>query len=237
MKTKRMLWLPLFIGTVLPFSCETLFASSPQEDRTSVEAPSVPNQTQTGKIFQLPPLPFEQNALEPFISAQTISIHYGKHHKAYIDNLNKLKEGTPFDGSDLEEIVMKAEGALYNNAAQVWNHTFYWNCLSPDGGAPSGKLLKAINKKWGDFDTFKEAFSAAAAGLFGSGWVWLVDGKKGLEIVATSNAGNPLRDHKKPLLVIDVWEHAYYLDKQNRRPAYITDFWKIIDWKKVCGRY
>ncbi|MCH5244139.1 MAG: superoxide dismutase [Lentimicrobiaceae bacterium] len=190
------------------------------------------------KTFQLPPLPYAENALEPFISAQTLSFHYGKHHKAYIDNLNKLKEGTPFADAGLEQIVLEAEGGLYNNAAQVWNHTFYWNCLSPKGGGePSGKLLEAINEKWGGFEEFKAAFSAAATALFGSGWVWLVDGKKGLEIVATPNAGNPLRDKKNPIMVIDVWEHAYYLDKQNRRADYIADFWKIVDWETVCGRY
>lgn len=189
------------------------------------------------KTFQLPPLPYAENALEPFISAQTLSFHYGKHHKAYIDNLNKLKEGTPFADAGLEQIVLEAEGGLYNNAAQVWNHTFYWNCLSPKGGEPSGKLLEAINEKWGGFEEFKAAFSAAATALFGSGWVWLVDGKKGLEIVATPNAGNPLRDKKNPIMVIDVWEHAYYLDKQNRRADYIADFWKIVDWETVCGRY
>ena len=188
--------------------------------------------------FQLPPLPYAENALEPMISAQTLSFHYGKHHKAYVDNLNKLKEGTPFADAGLEEIIEKAEGGLYNNAAQVWNHTFYWNCLSPQGGGePTGELSEAICEKWGSFEDFKKAFSAAAAGLFGSGWVWLAEGEDGLEIIATPNAGNPLRDGKEPLLVIDVWEHAYYLDKQNRRPDYIADFWKLVDWPGVCDRY
>ena len=194
--------------------------------------------TFTDMTFQLPPLPYAENALEPMISAQTLSFHYGKHHKAYVDNLNKLKEGTPFADAGLEEIIEKAEGGLYNNAAQVWNHTFYWNCLSPQGGGePTGELLEAICGKWGSFEDFKKAFSAAAAGLFGSGWVWLAEGEDGLEIIATPNAGNPIRDEKEPLLVIDVWEHAYYLDKQNRRPDYIADFWKLVDWPGVCDRY
>ncbi len=190
------------------------------------------------KTFELPPLPYAEDALEPRISAKTLSFHYGKHHKTYVDNLNKLKEGTEFADAGLEEIIEKAEGGLYNNAAQVWNHTFYWNCLSPQGGGePSGELAAAINEKWGSFEKFKKAFSAAAAGLFGSGWVWLAEGEDGLEILASPNAGNPLRDGKEPLLVIDVWEHAYYLDKQNRRADYISDFWNLVDWKGVCERY
>ena len=192
----------------------------------------------TMKTFELPPLPYAENALEPHISANTLSFHYGKHHKAYVDNLNKLKAGTPFEDAGLERIIEQAEGPLYNNAAQVWNHTFYWHCLSPDGGGkPAGELAKAIDEKWGSFEAFKDAFSTAAAGLFGSGWVWLVDGENGLEIVSTPNAGNPLRDDKEPLLVIDVWEHAYYLDKQNRRPDYIADFWNIVDWKGIETRF
>lgn len=198
-----------------------------------------PEKTKTMKTFELPPLPYEQNALEPFISAQTLSFHYGKHHKAYVDNLNKLKEGTPFADAGLEQIVAEAEGGLYNNAAQVWNHTFYWNCLSPQGGGePEGELAEDIKAKWGSFETFKTAFAAAAAGLFGSGWVWLAESDEaGLEIIPTPNAGNPLRDGKTPVMVIDVWEHAYYLDKQNRRPDYIADFWKIVDWKSISARY
>lgn len=190
------------------------------------------------KTFELPPLPYAENALEPYVSAQTISFHYGKHHKAYIDNLNKLKAGTPFEDAGLERIIEKAEGALYNNAAQVWNHTFYWHCLCPQGGGePNGALAEAINEQWGSFEAFKTAFTTAAASAFGSAWVWLAAGKKGLEIITTPNAGNPLRDKKEPLLVIDVWEHAYYLDKQNRRADYIADFWKIVDWKTVGERY
>ncbi len=190
------------------------------------------------KTFTLPPLPYAETALEPFISARTLSFHHGKHHQAYIDNLNRLKAGTPFEDAGLEEILTGAEGALYNNAAQTWNHTFYWNCLSPQGGGePQGALKEAIERKWGSFEAFKEAFSAAANGLFGSGWAWLAKSGQELEIIATPNAGNPLKEKKEPLLVIDVWEHAYYLDKQNRRADYVADFWKIVDWKTVSERF
>lgn len=191
------------------------------------------------KNFELPPLPFAQDALSPHISAQTLSFHYGKHHQAYVDNLNKLRVGTPFEEAGLEEIIRKADGGLYNNAAQVWNHTFYWNCLSPQGGGqPAGALAEAIDRAFGSFDAFKSQFSAAAAGLFGSGWVWLVrDNKNGLAILPTPNAGNPIRDNKEPLLVIDVWEHAYYLDYQNKRADYIAHFFDLVDWKAVESRY
>lgn len=191
------------------------------------------------KNFELPPLPFAQDALAPHISAQTLSFHYGKHHQAYVDNLNKLRVGTPFEEAGLEEIIRKADGGLYNNAAQVWNHTFYWNCLSPQGGGqPTGTLAEAIDRAFGSFEQFKTQFSTAAAGLFGSGWVWLVrDNKNGLAILPTSNAGNPIRDNKEPLLVIDVWEHAYYLDYQNKRADYIAHFFDLIDWKAVESRF
>ncbi|MDR1740204.1 MAG: superoxide dismutase [Bacteroidales bacterium] len=193
------------------------------------------------KTFELPPLPYALNALEPYISENTLSFHYGKHHKAYVDNLNKLKTGTEFEDAPLETIILNAEGGLFNNAAQVWNHTFYWNCMKPaatGASEPAGELLEAIVAKWGSFDKFKEAFSAVAAGNFGSGWTWLVtDENDNIEIVSTSNAENPLRKDKEPLLVIDVWEHAYYLDKQNRRPDYIADFWHLVDWQAVSARY
>ncbi|MEG1499161.1 MAG: superoxide dismutase [Bacteroidales bacterium] len=191
------------------------------------------------KTFELPPLPFKENALEPYISAQTLSFHYGKHHKTYVDNLNKLKQGTPLEEAGLEDIIINAEGGLFNNAAQVWNHTFYWNCLCANGGGePTGQLAKDLATKFGSFEQFKTAFSTAATSLFGSGWVWLVDSDEaGLEIIAKPNAGNPLTENKEPLMVIDVWEHAYYLDKQNRRADYIADFWKIINWRAVEERY
>lgn len=189
--------------------------------------------------FKLPELPFAQDALEPHISKTTIEFHYGKHHQTYVDNLNKLIVGTEFENSDLEYIVMNANGGIFNNAAQVWNHTFYWNCLSPKSTLkPEGKLMEAIVEEFGGFEQFKEKFTNSAVTLFGSGWVWLVKNQEGkLEIIQTSNAENPMRQGKKPILVCDVWEHAYYLDKQNRRPAYLESFWQIIDWKKVEERY
>ncbi len=187
---------------------------------------------------QLPELPYGKEALEPHISAKTLEFHYGKHHKTYVDKLNGLIPGTEFEDATLEEIVTKAEGGIFNNGAQVWNHTFYWESFSPNGGGkPEGNLLKAIEKKFGSFEEFKKAFSEAAATLFGSGWAWLVINQNGeLEIVKESNAGNPMRSGKKPLLTCDVWEHAYYLDYQNRRPDYIESFWKLVDWNKVATR-
>ncbi len=186
----------------------------------------------------LPKLPYSPEALEPYISKKTIEFHYGKHHMTYVKKLNDLIKGSPFEEASLEEIIMKADGGIFNNGAQVWNHTFYWEGLSPNGnGQPEGKLLEAINDSFGSFDRFKEEFENAAATLFGSGWAWLVvNGQGKLEIVQTSNAGNPLRDGKKPLLTCDVWEHAYYLDYQNRRPEYVASFWKLVNWKKAEER-
>ncbi|MCK9218937.1 MAG: superoxide dismutase [Fe] [Bacteroidales bacterium] len=187
---------------------------------------------------ELPGLPYAQDALEPYISKKTIEFHYGKHHQAYVNNLNKLIVGTEFENSPLEDVIRKAGGGIFNNAAQVWNHTFYWNCMKPQGGGePIGILAEAIIKNFGSFGEFKEKYTAAAATLFGSGWAWLIkknDGK--LEIVQESNAGNPLKYGATPLLTCDVWEHAYYLDKQNLRPNYIADFWKLVDWKAVEAR-
>ncbi len=186
-------------------------------------------------MFQLPQLPYADNALEPVISAQTISFHYAKHHKAYVDNLNNLIQGTPFENASLEEIVMKSEGGIFNNGAQVWNHTFYWNCLTPGGSMPHGELISAIERDFQSFENFKELFSKAAATLFGSGWAWLVKDQSGkLSVVQESNAGNPMRNGLTPLLTCDVWEHAYYIDKQNRRPDYISDFWTIVNWDFVA---
>ena len=185
--------------------------------------------------FVLPPLPFAKDALEPHISANTIDYHYGKHHQAYVNKLNDLIKGGEFEKSSLEDIIIKSDGAIFNNAAQIWNHTFYWNSLSPmGGGKPEGKLLIAINKSFGSFEKFREEFTKTAATLFGSGWAWLSLDKSGkLVITAESNAGNPMTSGLKPLLTCDVWEHAYYLDYQNKRPDYIESFWKLIDWKKV----
>lgn len=189
--------------------------------------------------FELPKLPYGKNALEPVISGKTIEFHYGKHHQAYVNNLNNLIPGTEFENASLEEIIKKADGGIFNNGAQVWNHTFYFYQFNPVGcHDPKDKMKAAIEAKWGSVEAFKEEFSKAAATLFGSGWAWLVKTENGdLEIVQTSNAGNPLRDGKTPLLTCDVWEHAYYLDKQNARPKYIEDFWKIIDWKVISERY
>ncbi len=189
--------------------------------------------------FKLPELPYAVNALEPVISEKTINFHYGKHHQAYVNNVNNLIEGTEFENASLEEIIQKADGGIFNNGAQVWNHTFYFMQFSPDGKKePVGELKAAIDAKYGSFDAFKEAFSKAAATLFGSGWAWLVvNAANELEIVQTSNAGNPMRDGLKPLLTCDVWEHAYYLDKQNARPKYIEEFWTILDWEVISKRF
>ena len=185
---------------------------------------------------KLPDLPYSKNALAPNISVETLEYHYGKHHKTYVDNLNKLIPGTEFENLSLEEIVKKASGGIFNNAAQIWNHTFYWNCLSPkSGGEPSGAIANAIIKNFGSFEQFKEKFTNAAVTLFGSGWAWLVKNPDGsLAIEATSNAGNPLKDGKKPLLTCDVWEHAYYIDYRNARAKYIEAFWKLVNWEFVA---
>ena len=181
---------------------------------------------------KLPDLPFAKDALVPNISAETLEYHYGKHHKTYVDNLNKLIPGTEFEKASLEDIIRKATGGIFNNGAQVWNHTFYWNCLSPKGGGtPAGELSKAINSTFGSFDQFKEKFTNAGVTLFGSGWAWLVKNADGsLAIEAMSNAGNPIKDGKKPLLVCDVWEHAYYIDYRNARAKYLEAYWKIVNW-------
>lgn len=185
----------------------------------------------------LPNLPYSMDALEPTISKETLEYHYGKHHQAYVNNLNKLIAGTEFEDMSLEDIILKSSGGIFNNAAQVFNHTFYWNCLSPDGGGKAeGKLLDAINDNFGSFEDFKEEFAKTAAGTFGSGWAWLVkDENDKLEIVSTSNAGNPLTDGKTPLLTCDVWEHAYYIDYRNARPTYIEKFWDLVNWDFVAS--
>lgn len=189
--------------------------------------------------FTLPALPYAKDALEPYISARTLEFHYGKHHQAYVNNLNNLVPGTPFETATLEEIIMKADGGIFNNGAQVFNHTFYFEQFSAGGvHEPEENLKSAIEENFGSFGTFVELFNKAAATLFGSGWAWLVLNQAGrLEIVQTSNAGCPLRDGKAPLLTCDVWEHAYYLDKQNLRPKYIEDFWKVVDWKVISERF
>lgn len=187
-------------------------------------------------IHELPSLPYAENALEPFISTETVAFHYGKHHATYVAKLNGLIPGTEFENSSLEEIVKKAvAGPIFNNAAQIWNHTFYWNCLAPNaGGEPAGALLVAINKTFGSFEAFKAEMTDKSVNLFGSGWSWLVkDGTGNLSIVQTTNAGNPLTDGLTPLLTCDVWEHAYYIDCRNSRPDYMKNFWKLINWSAV----
>ncbi len=188
---------------------------------------------------KLPELPYAKNALLPYISVETLEIHHGKHHNAYVTNLNKLIVGTEFENLTLEEIVKKSSGGIFNNAAQVWNHTFYWKCLRAPGGAgPSGALLEAINKSFGSFDSFKEKFSQTAITTFGSGWAWLVKGANGsLTLESTSNAGTPLQQGKNAILTCDVWEHAYYIDKKNLRPAYVEDFWKLVNWDFVAANF
>jgi Fe-Mn family superoxide dismutase len=188
--------------------------------------------------YELPPLPYAQDALEPVLSKETLEYHYGKHHQTYVTNLNNLVKGTDFEGATLEDIILKSSGGLFNNAAQVWNHTFYWNCLCPGGAAPSGELADAINRAFGSMEEFQKQFSASAAGNFGSGWTWLVKNNAGdLEIVNTSNAANPMTEGKTPLLTIDVWEHAYYIDYRNARPKYLESIWGIVNWASVSANF
>ncbi len=183
--------------------------------------------------FELPPLPYEKNALAPHISEETLDFHYGKHHNTYVVKLNGLIEGTEFANKTLEEIVKSSEGGVFNNAAQIWNHTFYWNSLSPNGGGePVDELAKAIDASFGSFAAFKEKFNEMAVNNFGSSWTWLVKNVDGsLEIVNTSNAATPLTDESKtPLLTCDLWEHAYYIDYRNARPSYLEAFWNLVNW-------
>lgn len=186
---------------------------------------------------QLPELPYARDALAPHISAETIEYHYGKHHKTYVDNINRLISGTEFEKMALEDIIRKASGGIFNNAAQLWNHTFYWNCLSPKGGGePSGELADTITGNFGSLASFKEQFTRAAVTLFGSGWAWLVRNADGsLSVEAASNAGTPLKEGKKALLTCDVWEHAYYIDYRNARAKYVEAFWNLVNWDFVAN--
>ena len=188
---------------------------------------------------KLPELPYNGDALAPHISAETIDYHYGKHHKAYVDNLNKLIPGTEFENMSLEEIIQKASGGIFNNAAQIWNHTFYWNCLSAKGnGEPTGELAGAITKGFGSLEEFKSKFTNAAVTQFGSGWAWLVQNPdRSLAIEATGNAENPLKQGKKALLTCDVWEHAYYIDYRNARAKYLEGFWNLVNWDFVAANF
>lgn len=189
--------------------------------------------------FALPVLPYAHDALAPVISEETIQYHYGKHHQAYVNNLNGLIPGTEFENADLDTIVKKSDGAIFNNAAQIWNHNFYFLSLTPEKGTtPSAPLMKAIDAAFGSFDNFKTEFNKAAATLFGSGWAWLVKDADGrLSITKESNAGNPITRGLMPLLTFDVWEHAYYIDYRNRRPDYLAALWELVDWNAVSARY
>lgn len=189
--------------------------------------------------FELPALPYAKDALAPHISEETLEYHYGKHHQAYVTNLNNLIPGTEFEGLSLEEIIVKSSGGIFNNAAQVWNHTFYWNCLTPNGGGqPTGALADAINAAFGSFEKFKEEFTKCAVTTFGSGWAWLVKNADGsLAIVSTSNAGCPLTTGQTPLMTCDVWEHAYYIDYRNARPSYVDHFWSLVNWDFVAKNF
>ena len=186
----------------------------------------------------LPALPYARDALAPHISAETIDFHYGKHHQAYLDNLNKQIAGTEFENLDLEAIIRKSQGGMFNNAAQVWNHSFYWNCLKPNGGGePKGKLAEAINAAFGSFQAFKDQFTQTALTTFGSGWAWLVQRPDGsLALVSTSNAATPLTGSDTALLTCDVWEHAYYVDYRNARAKYVEAFWNLVNWDFVASQ-
>ena len=188
--------------------------------------------------IERPPLPYERTALEPHISAETLDYHYGKHHQTYVTNLNNLIKGTEYEEQALEDIVRKSSGGMFNNAAQVWNHTFYWQSLSPRGGGdPAGKLADAIAKAFGSLDKFREEFSKTAIGTFGSGWAWLVQRPDGsLGLVSTANAATPLTGADRALLTCDVWEHAYYIDYRNARPKYLEAFWKLVNWEHAASR-
>lgn len=183
--------------------------------------------------FTLPELPYAKDALVPHLSVETLEFHHGKHHNAYVTNLNNLVPGTEFEGKSLEDIIKTSSGGIFNNAAQIWNHTFYWHSLKPNGGgAPTGKVGEAINKTWGSFDKFKEEFNKMAVGNFGSSWTWLVKKADGsLAIVNTSNAGTPITEKGvTPLITVDLWEHAYYIDYRNLRPKYLEGFWALVNW-------
>lgn len=186
--------------------------------------------------FELPELPYPMDGLAPHISKETLEYHYGKHHRTYVNNLNNLVPDTQFADMSLEEIIKNSDGGIFNNAAQIWNHSFYWECLTPNGGGePTGALLEAINKTFGSFAAFKEEFTKTAITTFGSGWAWLVKNADGsLAIVSTSNAGTPLTEDKAPLLTCDVWEHAYYIDYRNARPKYMEAFWALVNWDFVA---
>lgn len=189
--------------------------------------------------FELPELPYAKDALEPHISAETLEFHHGKHHATYVTKLNGLIPGTEFEGKSLEEIINSSSGGVFNNAAQIWNHTFYWHSLSPNGGGePTGALAEAINAKWGSFAAFQEAFNDKAVNNFGSSWTWLVKNADGsLDIVNTSNAGTPITEGQTPVITVDLWEHAYYIDFRNLRPKYLEAFWALANWEFAAENF
>jgi len=189
----------------------------------------------TRSAITLPELPYSRNALEPHMSRETLDFHYGKHHKAYVDKVNGLIAGTEFEGATLEELVAQSSGTLFNNAAQIWNHNFFWNCLTPQRKRPGGELSKAL-ESLGGLESFQTQFDKAASNLFGSGWTWLVKDSAGvLKIVTTANANTPMRDRQVALLTCDMWEHAYYIDHRNDRGAYLKDFWPLVNWDFVAA--
>jgi superoxide dismutase, Fe-Mn family len=208
---------------------------APPVPASRVATTSSTHESSTAMKHELPPLPYPLHALEPHISSETLEYHHGKHHKLYVDKLNQLIKGTPFETASLEDIVRKSSGQLFNNAGQAWNHNFYWQCLSPDGGgSPSGEVARMIDQGFGGFEKFREKFSQSAETLFGSGWIWLVRNADGsLDIVTTGNAENPMRSGKAPLLACDVWEHAYYIDYRNARKDYVEAFWNVVNWDFV----
>lgn len=189
-------------------------------------------------MFELPKLPYALDALQPVLSKETLEYHYGKHHQAYVNNLNNLTKDTEWADMSLEDVIMKSSGGIFNNAAQIWNHTFYWDGLMPaNSSEPTGKLADAIKKTFGSYEEFKKKFTQSGTTLFGSGWTWLVKNHDSLEIINTSNAGLPMKENKQALLTCDVWEHAYYIDYRNARPNYLENFWKIVNWESVSERF
>ena len=189
--------------------------------------------------YKLPPLPYAMDALEPAMSKETLEYHYGKHHRAYVKELNNLIKGSEFENATLEQVIRDSSGPLFNNAAQTWNHTFFWNCMAPRGGGkPTGALAEAMNDKWGSYAQFKEAFSKSAISNFGSGWTWLVVRSDGVDIVNTDDADNPMTQGDEPLLTLDVWEHAYYIDYRNERPKFVDAFFKnLVNWNFALRNY
>lgn len=189
--------------------------------------------------FELPDLPYAKTALEPHISSETLEYHHGKHHATYVTKLNGLIPGTEFEGKSLEDIIKSSSGGVFNNAAQIWNHTFYWNSLSPNGGGePTGALADAITAKWGSFEEFQKAFNEKAVNNFGSSWTWLVKNSDGsLDIVNTSNAGTPITEGQTPVITVDLWEHAYYIDYRNARPKYLEAFWALANWEFAAENF